>query len=473
MQSPSSFKTSTIQSSPITRPSDNFQQRSIEYARQLHQVRENEPFMNMMKSVFQHCDAMNIAKLIKYNGLGGSISSISLEECCQNTPELAEEIKQVAGDFFEKPLLLSGFYLKGSEAELLLKICNFGITEDDEKTLAKIKALESLLFIDNSSNAPLPPTEFSSTTGNQISPSSPESQSDDSVALEKAKSFEKTFLETADTRFPDESVYGKAVEYYIKAANLGNVVAKKWLESAASGKLPVNGQIWIALGNIYSKENAGEELINECYDKAWGILFHNAERGDLDAIQILYGTSIGEKPAGEINQILDDLLLSRIKTASLQDSTAKGAREWILHVFSSPNLPPSYNAKREEALLAVVQNTKFQGTFDSAWAIFRYGFHEYGQVRALIEAKLNKNLGVQDPIKLSYVATSHNHNTFLICPENESDNDRFVLAVKKSELAEFFSASTNLSQEFNMVYENCLELTNKSWSSFTTLLSRS
>jgi hypothetical protein len=484
-------QTKSIQSSSTTRPLDN---QSIKYANQLHKLRQNQPFMAMMGLLFEHCDATDIAQLLKYSGLAGSISSISIETCCRNTPELADKIKQDARIFFTKPLFSSEFYLSGREAELLLNICDFGFAEEKKTISDKINALKKLLFIEKPSDHAS--TTASSTTQNNVVIenliSSPCSGPQDkgSIALKSAKSFEKKFLDTIHAPFPDTPAYGKAAQYYIKAAMLGNVEAKDWLKSTVEldassvrgntakerikvynlflAQSSVSGQIWLALGDINSKEGASKELIDQCYEKAWDILYKQVfSSSEPDAIQRLYDHPIGNKPASEINQILDELLLNQISSVSLQDENATYALDWILRVFSFPNLPPSYNAKREEALLKALHNIEF--TSPLARKLFRYQEREFEQTRTIVEAKLNKMLGID--IKLHFVATSLNHDTFLICAENKNDNDRFAEAIKKSDLAKFFSPSTNLLSEFDNDFLNSLVLTEESWREFTTLLS--
>ncbi|MCD6027087.1 MAG: hypothetical protein K0R08_1606 [Solimicrobium sp.] len=445
MQSIASSKSSSIQPLP-TSQLDNFNHRSECYASELHKVRENQPFMKMMELVFQHCDPANIAKLITYSGFRCNMFSISLEECCRENPGLADEIKQIAGDFFDRPLFSSDFYLKGSETELLFKICNFGISENNEKTGEKIKALKSLLFIDLSSKP-----------------------------LEMAKSFENEYAKSANFRIPNRCAYNNAIKYYIEAAELGNVEAKKSLEAAAAcagvWKIsPLKGQIFVALGNIYSREKAKQELINQYYETAWKILFKEVQEGNPIAIHSLYHNSLGEKSASEVNQILANLLHNKI--LSLQDPTDTNALRWILSVFADYDLPLFYKVRKEEALLAVVQSLDFKisSSTGRCWEFFRYEFHQYNQAREIIEAKLNKMLGVPDTIPLRYVASSLNHEKFLIRPMNQSDNERFAEAVKHSCLAQFFSPLTDLTPGYGTVYHNCLEITDNSWNQLKKLI---
>jgi TPR repeat protein len=135
----STFSTQHLQDMPAKSHS-----LSEDQIRQLSEVKNNVPFITMMRALFQNCPDMNVFYLLKHSELLAS-SYISLEACCKNEPGLALGIKRIAGDFFENAFLSDHSYLKGKEAKFLLDIGNFSIWDSPNDTAAKVQELKLLL----------------------------------------------------------------------------------------------------------------------------------------------------------------------------------------------------------------------------------------------------------------------------------------------------------------------------------------
>jgi hypothetical protein len=249
----------------------NFEQRLCQHARELHKLRQNPQFMGVMTPLFEHCEPLNIAKLLKFSGFGGRVSAISIEECCRTHSGLADQIKQHAGNLLEKPLFSDEFYLAGEEAKLLLDICDFGISEEDDKTIAKIENLKSVLILDsaNKVSAELNSSQQSSKVGAPVAVPTSNLTPD---ILKSLNSLGMEYLEGSENVKQD---YKKALECFEKAVaqecsaahhNMGflyeegygvqknGLEALKWYQKAASLGASYS---YSAIGTLFYEGNIG------------------------------------------------------------------------------------------------------------------------------------------------------------------------------------------------------------------------
>jgi|GEM_PF-5276141 len=128
---------------------DGMDTRLSQHAREWEELKNNQPFQELMWQLFVNVDPLAISKLIRFSDITGRAVALSLEECCGEKHTLANRIRTDYGQFFEKPQLSSEFYLAGSEAQLVADICYFGICEDEEKTCSKVAHLQTLLGCGN------------------------------------------------------------------------------------------------------------------------------------------------------------------------------------------------------------------------------------------------------------------------------------------------------------------------------------
>lgn len=350
----------------------NFYMRTNEFLRyELYRLIENTSFMSMMRMLYKHLAPDIIGKLIQSSKSGFNSynphecnNGISIDIACKEIPWLAATIKQTYPEFFPHGHH-HNWCLDGKEVALLRNVCNFEHDEPTTTTTARIEALATILFIEAPSRS-LPGTNDYASIERSNSSVEPGQNN-----LNMAKKSETEFFRG---RWPKMELYVQVVDNYIKAAKLGNAEAKMWLAIVAeSGNFSAYGKkfgcestllewhftrglVWMALGDIHSKEGAEQDVINACYTQGWKLLFDNIQRGNAEAINYLYDKPIGPLSAQEMNNRLDQFLDDQLR--SLLATKKDDIRDWVFKLFNNiVRLPPSYIARCEEALL-IAQRSK-------------------------------------------------------------------------------------------------------------------